>query len=200
MDEKISLKALEDYSDDYASKITASFFAQKEIITGPDILSLCETPQVNLFVVAELSGAWKVESDKLWSPFFDYTHPEVEKALKQFNNLLSNHISISRENFQPLLRKAVSRTLYILLDPYDFYSDALDKGNGAPVKVEELEREIKYMRINRAPLEKLLDRLKKGKSSSVPGKEAFAMLDNILEEVGFTPEEIDPHLAKFLYF
>ena len=57
MDEKISLKALEDYSDDYASKVTASFFSTKEKITGPEILKLCDIQQVNLFVIREIGRA-----------------------------------------------------------------------------------------------------------------------------------------------
>src|SRR3954471_22830018 len=126
MDEKISLKALEDYSDDYSSKVTASFFSAKEKISGPEILRLCDIQQINLFVIRELLHAWKLESQKLRSPFFDYTAPEVADSLAKFQNLLSKNISISKENFQPLLKKAATQTLYLILDPYDFYSDTLD--------------------------------------------------------------------------
>lgn len=197
MDEKISLKALEDYSDDYASKVTASFFFSKEKITGPEIMKICDIHQINLFVIRELLHAWKHESQKLRSPFFDYSTPLVADALAKFQNLLSKHISISRENFQPLLKKAVGQTLFLILDPYDFYSDTLDNGSGGTVKPEELKNEVKYVKINCMPLEKLLQKLEERKLNSISGNEAFALLDRILEEVNFTPEEIDGYIGQF---
>ncbi len=196
MDEKISLKALEDYSDDYASKVTASFFSTKEKITGPEILNLCDIQQVNLFVIRELMHAWRLENQKLRSPYFDYTAPPVHEALTKFQNLLSNYISISRENFQPLLKKAVSQSINLILSPYDFYSDTLD-GQGNNLKIDELKNDVKYIRINRTPLERLLHDLEEKKFTSIAGNEAFALLDHILEEVNFTPEDVDDYLNKF---
>ena len=197
MDEKISLKALEDYSDDYASKVTASFFLSKEKITGPEIMKVCDIHQINLFVIRELLHTWKLETNKLRSPFFDYTAPPVADALVKFLNLLSNHISISRENFQPLLKKAVSQCLYLIFAPYDFYSEILDRGTGGNLKGEELKNEVRYVKVNRVPLEKLLQTLDDKKLSSISGNEAFAMLDHILEEVNFTPEDVEIYLVEF---
>lgn len=197
MDEKISLRALEDYSDDYASKVTASFFSAKERITGPEILKLCDVHQVNLFVVRELLQAWKHEAHKLRSPYFDYTHEAVSVALARFQTLLSNHISISRESFQPLLKKAVHQTLYLILDPYDFYADTLDRAQGGALKIEELKDEIRYVKINKLPLERLLRTFDEKKITSLTGNEAFALLDGILEEVNFHPEDIESYVAQF---
>ncbi len=196
MDEKISLKALDDFSDDFASKVTASFFLSKEKITGPEILKVTEVQQVNLMILHELLGAWKLESNKLKSPFFDYTAREVTAALEQFQNVLSNHISISRENFQPLLKKAVRQTLYLILDPYDFFADTLDQVHGGHVRIEDLRSQVRFLRINRLPLERLLETLDNKKLVTVPGNEAFAMLDHILEEVNFTPEDVEPYLQQ----
>jgi len=196
MDEKISVKALEDYSDDFASKVTASFFSSKEKISGPDILNLCEIQQINLFVIRELLRAWRLESNKLRSPYFDYTAPAVAEAVAKFQNLLSNHISISRENFQPLLRKAVVQTLYLILNPYDFYAETLGS-HGQVLNVADLRNDVKYIRINRTPLEKLLKDADTNKQTTLTGNEAFAALDHILEAVNFTPEDVDDYLAKF---
>jgi len=195
MDEKISVKALEDYSDDYASKVTAAFFSAKERITGPEILKLCDIQQINLFVVRELLRAWKLEAQKLRSPYFDYTAAPVSDALTKFQNLLSNHIAISRENFQPLLKKAVTQTLYLLLNPYDFYSGTLSVA-GESLTLAELRNDVKYIRINKTPLERLLAELESKQMTAVSGKEAFALLDHILEEVNFTPEDLEDHLAR----
>ena len=132
MDERLSLKAVEDYSEDFASKVTASFFSKKDKITGPEILKLCSVHQVNLFVIRELLRAWQHEGQKLRSPYFDYTTPEIKEALEHLQNLLSNHILINKENFQPLLKKAVVQTLSLVVDPYDFFSDILDRQGSHP--------------------------------------------------------------------
>lgn len=197
MDERLSLKAVDDYSDDYSSKVTASFFDSKERITGADILKLSTVQQVNLFVIRELLQAWKHEGQKLRSPYFDYNHPEVAEALAKFQNLLSNNISISRENFQPLLKKAVSKTIYLIVDPYDFFSDALDRQGSGVVRTEELKNEIKYLKINQPPLDRLVKRLEEKNLEQINGNEAFGLLDQILEEVNFTPEDVDTYINQF---
>jgi len=194
MDERLSLKAVEDYSEDFASKVTASFFSKKDKITGPEILKLSSIHQVNLFVIRELLSAWQHEGQKLRSPYFDYTAPEVKEELERFQNLLSNNILISKENFQPLLKKAVTQTLLLIIDPYDFFSDALDSPN---LKVADLKKDLRYLKVNKAPLERLVQRIEEKKVDLISGKEAFGLLDQILEEVGFTPEDIDGYLAEF---
>jgi len=194
MDERLSLKAVEDYSEDFASKVTASFFSKKDKITGPEILKLSTIHQVNLFVIRELLRAWQHEGQKLRSPYFDYSAPEVKEELERFQNILSNHILISRENFQPLLKKAVTQTLLLIIDPYDFFSDTLD---GTNLRAGDLKKDIRYLKINKAPLEKLAQRMEEKKLDLISGKEAFGLLDQILEEVSFTPEDIDGYLAEF---
>jgi len=196
MDEKINLQSVEEYSAAFSSNIAETFFAQKKKITGPEILTLCQTKQINLFVIRELLKAWKQETTKYKSPFFDYEAEEVKTVLTQFQNTLSNNISIARDHFTPLLKKAVSLTVYLILDPYDFYSDTLDKyGNGA-IKVAELKNEVKYIKINNKPIERLIQKLEEKRLETIAGNEAFAMLDQILEEVNFSPEDVDPYVRQ----
>jgi hypothetical protein len=141
-----------------------------------------------------LLRAWQHEGQKLRSPYFDYSAPEVKEELERFQNLLSNNILISKENFQPLLKKAVTQTLMLIIDPYDFFSDALDSTN---LRVADLKKDIRYLKINKAPLEKLVQRIEEKKLDLISGKEAFGLLDQILEEVGFSPEDIDGYLVEF---
>jgi len=197
MDERLSLKAVDDYSEDYASKVVASFFSQSQKITGPEILKLCSIQQVNMFVLRELLGAWQHEGQKLHSPYFDYSAREVKDELVKLQNILSNHISINRENFQPLLKKAVSQTIYLIIDPYDFFSDVLDRKGNGHVRGSDLKNDIKYLKINKAPLEMLVRRLQEKGLDLISGKEAFGMLDQILEEVNFTPEDVDGYVREF---
>lgn len=196
MDEKISLEAIALYSDAFAEKILARFFAKKERITGKEILSLCEVQQVNLFVIRELFRVWRDETKKLKSPYFDYDDHEVKEALTKYMGVLSQHITIDRAHFAPLLKKAVSATLLLIFNPYDYFS-VLISGTTNKLDVAGFREEIKYLKVNKAPLEKLLLKLEERNLTHVSGNEAFAILDQILEEVNFTPEDVDPFLEQF---
>ncbi|NOS90842.1 MAG: hypothetical protein HOP30_02865 [Cyclobacteriaceae bacterium] len=197
MDEKISSQAIGQYSEHYASKLADQFFSKKETISGPEILTLCEVKQVNMFIIRELMHAWKQESEKLKSPYFDYQAPAVQDALLQFQNALSNFISVSRKDFVPLLETAVTKTIYLIMAPYDFYSETLDRYGKGYLKTEYLKGEVKYLRINQAPLERLVAKLQEQKIDVLTGNEAFGMLDSILEEVNFTPEDFEGYLGQF---
>src|SRR6267154_3325981 len=197
MEEKISARAIDQYSNFFASKLADSFFQRKDKINGQEILGLSEVKQVNLLVVKELMRLWNAEQQKWQSPFFDYGAAEVQQSKEQFKNTLSNHILISKKDFLPLLKLAVSQTLFLILAPYDFFADVLDaKGKGL-LRVSELKNETRYLKVNKAPLEKLVEKLEGIKSEVITGNEAFALLDHILEEVNFTPEDIDGYITSF---
>jgi hypothetical protein len=196
MDEKISLEAISLYSDSYADKVLKGHFNGRDRITGPEILSLCNVHQVNLFVVKEIFRNWKEENKKLKSVFFDYDDPEVKEALDSLMNILSQHISISQSHFTPLLKKAVSQALLVIFDPYDFFS-LLVTGKNNKLEVASFREEIKYLKVNKAPLERMLQKLEEKNVQEVSGNEAFAILDQILEEVNFTPEDVEGYIEKF---
>jgi len=196
-EERVSQKALDDYSDDFSSKVVAAYFSTHERMTGPEILRATPVEQVNYFVIRELLTAWKNEGQKWRSPFFDYQAPAVQEAVGQLSQILSNHISIRRENFQPLVKKATRAALFLLLDPYHFFSDVLENNGHQQLRTDALRGDIKYLRINRAPLERLVLHLEERKLPAIAGKEAFALLDHLLEELNFQPEDVDTCLATF---
>ena len=196
MDERISLEAIALYSDKYAVKLADAFFAQHEFIRGEQILTLSPVQQVNLFVVGELFKMWREEVKKLKSPYFDYQHPDVQQALSQFMNVLSRHIQIDRDHLLPLLKKAVSTALLVIFSPYDYYSSVI-AGTHNVLKRETFQEDLKYLRINKAPLERLLQKLQAEGKEELPGNQAFALLDQILEEVNFTPADVEPFIEQF---
>ncbi len=196
MDEKISLESISLYGDAYAEKVLKDFFAHKEKISGAEILTLCSIQQINLFVVRELFKTWKEETRKLKSAYFDYEHADVKEALENYMRILSQNIAIDQANFNDLLKKAVSQTLMVVFDPYDFFSMII-AGKNNKLEVVPFREEIKYLKINKAPLERLLIRLDEKGIKEIPGNEAFAFLDQILEEVNFTPEDVEGYIEKF---
>jgi len=196
MDEKISLEAIAIYSDSYATKMLKKFFADKERISGQEILVFSDVQQINLFIIRDLFKAWREEIRKLKSPFFNYEKEEVKEALDTFMNVLSKNISVDRAHFAPLLKKAVSQTLLVIFNPYDYFS-VIISGANSKIQVDSFREDLKYLRINKAPLEKLLQHFDEKKIKELSGNEAFAMLDHILEEVNFTPEDVDGYISRF---
>jgi hypothetical protein len=196
MDEKISLESISRYSDEYTEKVLHAFFSTKSKIAGPEILSLSNIQQVNLFVVRELFKTWKEETNRLRSPYFDYDDEEVKEAFETLMDRLSNHILVDQTHFAPLFKKAVSQTLLAVFDPYDFFSMIIS-GQNNRLEVSSFKEEIKYLKINKAPLDRLLQKLVEQGVQEISGNEAFAILDQILEEVNFNPEDVDSFLEKF---
>jgi len=199
MDQKISIKKLEQYAAAFNESVLGTFFSKKARISGKEILELTPVGQVNLLVIHALMMKWKNETSRLKSPYFDYEHQEVKEAFGQFANLLSKHISVSREDLSPLLETATADTLSLILSPYDYYADALDTGGQGKVSVTDLKNLVRYLKINKGPLEKLVSRASAGPSvvSSLTGREAFGLLDAVLEEEGFSPEDPETHLKIF---
>ncbi|NJM24227.1 MAG: hypothetical protein HC859_00450 [Bacteroidia bacterium] len=196
MDEKINLTAVESYCNAYANEVMDGYFSSRTHISGQDILSLCNIKQINFFVLHEVFKAWKTETAKIKSPYFNYDHPEVKEALDNLMSILSNNISVSKENFSPLLKQATFQTMLLVLDPYDFFSDLISDDRG-PLTTDTFREQLKYLRINKAPLEKLLERLDAKDVKQIQGNEAFGMLDQILEELSFTPEDVEGYLDSF---
>ncbi|HEY3403505.1 MAG TPA: hypothetical protein VGK59_08975 [Ohtaekwangia sp.] len=196
MDEKVSLEAIALYGDAYAEKVLKEFFASKEKISGSEILGLCNVQQVNLFVIRELFKVWRDDTKKLKSPYFDFENAEVKEALENFMGVLSKNISIDRAYFAPLLKKASSQALLVIFDPYDFYSITIT-GKNNKLDIEPFREEIKYLKVNKEPLERMLQKLEQKGVKEISGNEAFAVLDQILEEVNFTPEDVDGYIEKF---
>lgn len=196
MDEKISHEAIFLYGEAYADNVLTGFFSKKEKITGPEILALCNVQQVNLFIIKELFRAWKEENKKIKSPYFDFENAEVKEAMENLMNLLSKNILIAKPDFAPLLKKAVNQALLVIFNPYDFFS-MLITGKNNKLEIAPFREEIKYLKINKAPLERMLQKLEEKHFGEISGNEAFAILDQILEEVNFTPEDVEEYIAKF---
>lgn len=196
MDEKISLEAIALYGDAYSDKLLKKIFDNKTKLNGKEILTASPIHQINLLIVRELFKAWKEEIKKLKSPYFDYENAEVKEALETFMGILSNNISVDRQHFMPLLKKAVSQTLLVIFDPYDYFSMIIS-GSANKLVVTNFREEIKYLKINKAPLERLLSKLDEQGIHELSGNEAFAILDQILEEVNFNPEDVDQYIDQF---
>jgi hypothetical protein len=195
MEDKISQQAISRYSRQYSRKILDRFFAGKAFINGQEILALTEVEQINLFIIQALFRTWKDEIQKSRSVYFDYEAKAVIEAQQNLMNVLSRNIRVNRQHLEPLLLQATSHTLNDVLNPYDFFSKLIT-GSGDQLSVAAFKEDLKYIKLNKAPLQQLLNVLQERKIETITGNEAFAMLDKILEEINFSPEDIDPLLDK----
>lgn len=198
MEGKPNFDKIRSYSLKLAARLTANYFRERKTISGKEITAFCSIGQVNLFIVRELMIRWEGEARRLRSPWFNYEAPEVTEALNRFRNILSNHISIGAGDFIPLVEQAIFDSLRVVLAPYDYYADVLEPDENRKISVHEIAIQVKYLRVNRRPLEQLHKRVEeKGEQTTLSGKECFALLDEILESEAFNPEPVDEYIKAF---
>ena len=149
------------FCDQLASWICNNLFADKEKISGEGIMAATPVDQVNLLIVRALYAKWQEEVSRLKSPYFDYEAPEARKALHDFMDILSRHISVGREDYEPLLYQSLEDLFLITYTPLIFYEKALLEGVTGEVSVTNLEGQLRYFKTNEKPLRSLIKDLKK---------------------------------------
>jgi len=145
---KLDLSAIESYGHQYAKKVCDDFFNRITTINGQQILKLSNVAQVNMFVVSDLFERWKTDTEVFKSPYFNFESEEVKVGLKAFMNITSRHIMVKREDFEPILSRAVKRTLVLLLDPNKYFDDFVRESPDFTLTKQRLAQLIKYTKIN----------------------------------------------------
>ena len=197
MDNKLNEKQVSNYSEKVATKLSTSFFSTKKQISGQDILSFCAIKQVNLFILKELFQKWNSEFEKLENPYFDYQHPEIKEATNNFKNIISRHILVRQELFNPLLIKAISNTLMLICSPYHFYLNELEiMSQQKTTSLAKLKEMKKFTKINIPILDGLISNLEKTIADET-NSDASEILDEVIESLTSEPEDMDPYIAAF---
>lgn len=156
---QLNLSEIEKYARRFATTVCSSFFSQKERISGQEIVTLPIERQVSLLVVKNIFLKWQAETANLRSPFFDYTAPDVQKALAAFMNVVSKHISIARKHFEPMLADAVQETLLLTLAPSAYFSDLLGRKQQTVSAETDLKPLLKYFKVHRKMADELMRRM-----------------------------------------
>lgn len=197
MESKLNHTAIESYSAAYSKKLASGFFEMEDTINGRQILNLSNIQQVNLLVIKNLFQKWKKETNKLQSPYFNYDAEEVKAALQAFMNALSKNIDIKRNNFEPLLKKAVQDAILLIFSPYDFYSKEMNHPDRSRISLNDLKETSKYIKVNRKLLDAIISRFENDDIEEVFNDEAFSILSEISREIKNEPESYDHFLQKF---
>lgn len=145
MNTNLDLSKIQAYSTALSSKLCTSFFAGKEAVNGEQLLSFTPVQQVNLFIVKTLFTNWKAELQKLKSPYFNYEAEEVQTSLNSFMNTLSKNILIPKDNFSPLIQKAITDTIVVCLSPMDYIKEEFSIESDSPKNT--LMDKIKYHKV-----------------------------------------------------
>lgn len=197
MESKLKKEAVKQYSKTFSSQICHQAFQQQEKLGGQDILSLTTIKQVNLFIIKELFLHWKTEVERLKSPYFNYEAEEVKAALANFMDIVSQNILVEEVHLRPLLEKATQDTLYLLLAPYDYYYLVLTHSDRQSWTVPELEEILKYVRINRALLERLVNRCRQESLSVISVSRVSELFSHVFDQLDEPPEDTEPYLRQF---
>ncbi len=197
MDSNIRRDVMKDYSKRFAHKIADDFFADHDKIASKDVMNVQEIRQVNLFVVKNLYDQWQRESERLRSPYFDYSSSEVKDAMQEFMNKLSHHISLNRETYVELLEKSTEETLLLIFTPYDFYFRLLSEYDRDEIPAGYLSYVLKYVKINPHILRNMLEIIGERDLELVEKSQINELLDKSLERTKESPEDVDQYIEKF---
>jgi len=195
MSNKFNTNALTEYSKSYARRIAADFYQQHSTISGQQILSLTPISQINLFVVSALSDKWQTDAEKFRSPYFDFSHVEVQEALQHFMNVVSQHISVRREHLEPLLADAVRRTIIMIFDPRAYFDDLLRSQPEFTLTASAIKQINRYTKINQFVPAYLAQRMN-GKPF-IYVNQALTYLDEALTQRAHELEHYDKFVALF---
>ncbi|WP_097127068.1 hypothetical protein [Spirosoma fluviale] len=195
MSNKFNANALSEYSKSYARRIASDFYQQHSTMNGQQILSLTPISQINLFVISSLSDKWQADAAKFRSPYFDFTNEEVQEALRNFMNVVSQYISVRREHLEPLLADATRRAIIMIFDPRAYFDDMLRSQPEFTLTADALKQVIRYTKINQFIPTHILQRMN-GKPF-IYATQALTYLDEVLTQRGHDVEKYDTFVELF---
>ncbi|UII22938.1 hypothetical protein [Fulvivirga ligni] len=143
-----------------------------------------------------LLNAWRKETSKIQSPYFNYDAPEVKEAQKEFMNILSRNIAITQENFKPLLLQATQETILLIFSPYDYYMHLIHDPKANKISIKDLKRIAKYVKINQDLLLKLIEKAEENGLDKISKEEASKLLNEAFDSTQ-EPEDVEGYIEAF---
>lgn len=190
MENKLNQLALKQYATKYSDLLVEKLFADKKLMSGKEIINEMPAKQVGLFVLFNLFKMWKLEVTQLKSPYFDYENNDVKLKLTELMNLLSKHISVSRENLYPLVVKSVENTLLLIISPLKYYEELVDSYDGIAPNMDEVKDLQRFIKINGH----MRDALITAWASNFNKEELF---DKAFEGLNEPPEDVSELVIPF---
>ncbi len=182
------------YSKKVIEKLTSDW-SSKKMISGEEILTFSNIKQLNLMIIQNILINWKIQLRNLKSPYFNFKNNEVQQAYVAFGNILSRHISISKNDFVDLAERSCEQTLLLINSPYEYFNELILREELKGLTLSDFQEACKYIKINHQVVEELIIELNKKDLSDVYGKNA--VLDQVFENMKTLPESTEKYISQF---
>ncbi len=155
MNYKYEPKLLLAYTQAFVDKVNGDYFETHKQIRGEQIKTFTSIKQVNYFNIRYVYESWHGQINNFYHPYFDYTHPDVQKSFYNFMNILSKNISIEEKYFKVLMKKATMDTLTLMFFPNIYFQILLGKYENTIHIKRDLLPTLKYIKIHVSIVESL---------------------------------------------
>lgn len=182
MSGNINIEKLNQYADRFTTKVLNETYASRVTIGGADLLKMTPVRQVNLGVLNRLFEQWKNNALAFRSVYFDFDHEEVKHALEVFMNIASQHISVKRNDLEPLLRQAVKDAVTLLYNPDHYFEERLKSLPDALYNMDKAEELVKYTHIHQGLAKALEVKLVESDSDAVSVVRATNWLQDLVKD------------------
>ncbi len=153
---KINRDYLKSYAATYTNQVLEQAFKDREYLTGNDLMELGAHKQVSYNLLKNIFLQWEAEIGKLESPYFDYTDPAVQAALKAFMDVLSQHIRLDKGSIRPVLQQSVEETMYQVYHPISYFGKFLWPDHIKTMELSELTKLKRFIKVNGEFFQKVL--------------------------------------------
>lgn len=116
----LNIEFVKGFKKTFTEQIIQQSYQAKDALSGKELVTLTPSKQLNFLIMKALFQEWQDEMKRLESPYFDYKHADVKKALVQFMNVLSQHIEVNASTLEDLISKALDEAFVLVTDPAAF--------------------------------------------------------------------------------
>jgi hypothetical protein len=203
MSVNINMNKLNQYADRFTTQVLRETYGLKTTIGGPDLLKITPVRQVNLGILNRLFDQWRKSALTFRSAYFDFENDEVKQALGTFMNTVSQHISVKREDLEPLLRQSVKDALLLLYTPETYFEEKLKSLPEAMFDTDASAELVKYTHIHQGIAKELAAQLVQSQAESVSVVRAVNWLselmkdESVLDEKGFFERQFSEVISLF---
>lgn len=149
-------------------------------INGADITTFCHHSQVNQFILFRIYQDWNAHIAQMVHPYFDFTNVEVKEGLRRFLNILSGHIRVRAQDFEPLVRQAVYNSLKLILNAEDSIGRFFFLNTDA-IAIEIFRKHAPYFSSFDFVIQAILKYHEKNNLSQVERQVFFEKFDRVIE-------------------
>lgn len=194
MDNNINYKAIEEYCNELTTKLLEPH--KKDQFSGEDLLQITPIKQINLFIIKSIFTQWRVETEQVRSPFFNYESGDVKKALQTYMNVLSRNIQVAKNDLKGLMQQSIKESLLLIYSPYDYYAYVLIPKDKSML-LQEFEGLKKYIKINRDIFDGIIKQAGKDSIEILDSQKLQHLLSEVLNKTDATPEDTRPYTETF---